>query len=270
MQQGQNNRTRELLAEVQRRLPGGQRFVQEAFTTEHRRPVLIKLAELSSDTFYLFDEITARAFGDAVVELAGRHDGGQLILTYPLFGEFRAQKNRLQQMTDKLDRISVLAPRESRKSPEPVNGLEFHSIAANRLSRFRIALKEGAQPILFICRRTQESKVSDRSRSVGFFSFDRDTVEQIADEIECVTRGTASRLQTFEKLELLHQTTQRVARELESYSRRMELAIRRVQRRPDLLTPARFDRIVGQAIVKMEQLKEIPRRALRSMSKSGR
>jgi len=57
-----------------------------------------------------------------------------------------------------------------------------------------------------------------------------------------------------------------VTRELESYSRRMELAIRRAQRRPDLLTPARFDRIVRQSIAKIEQLKEIPRRALRTLS----
>jgi hypothetical protein len=49
----------------------------------------------------------------------------------------------------------------------------------------------------------------------------------------------------------------------------MELVARRAQRRPDLLTPARFNRIVGQAIVKMEQLKEIPRRALRSINRTS-
>jgi hypothetical protein len=37
-----------------------------------------------------------------------------------------------------------------------------------------------------------------------------------------------------------------------------------------LLTPARFDRIVRQSIAKMEQLKEIPRRALRGMNQPGR
>jgi hypothetical protein len=67
----------------------------------------------------------------------------------------------------------------------------------------------------------------------------------------------------------LHQTTQRVARELENHSRRMELVIQRAQRRPDLLTPARVDRIVRQSIAKMEQLKQIPRRALRSLGQGA-
>jgi hypothetical protein len=49
----------------------------------------------------------------------------------------------------------------------------------------------------------------------------------------------------------------------------MEWAVRRAQRRPELLTPARFNRIVGQAIAKMGQLKEIPRSALRSIEKGG-
>ena len=50
----------------------------------------------------------------------------------------------------------------------------------------------------------------------------------------------------------------------------MELAIQRARRRPDLLTPQRFERIVSQAIAKMEQLKEITRRALRSIDRSRR
>jgi hypothetical protein len=95
-------------------------------------------------------------------------------------------------------------------------------------------------------------------------------IEEVADDIEALLRGMARRLDTFERLEKLHQTTQQVARELDSYSRRMQLAVERARRRPDLLTPARFERIVAQAIAKMRQLEEIPRRALRTMGKPRR
>jgi hypothetical protein len=270
MQAGQNNRTRELLATVQRHFPKGHCLVQEAFTTEHRRPVLIKLAGLRADTFYLFDEITARAFTDAVAELAERDGEGRLVLSYPAAGEFQSRKPQLQRLAVKLNGMTVLAHRAPQGSAQPLDGIECRTIDGTGLSRYRIALADSARPVLFIGREAQVARTGDGPRYMGFFSFDRVTIDQIADEVQAVARGRASRLHTFEKLELLHQTTQRVARELDSYSRRMELAIRRVQRRPDLLTPARFERIVGQAILKMEELKEIPRRALRSMRKPMR
>jgi hypothetical protein len=260
--------TRELLAELQGRLPAGRRLVQEAFTTDHRRPVLVKLAQLSTETFYLFDEVTAHAFSDAVVELAARFGGTRLTLSYQFFGEFQAQQRRLQRIAQKLESICVLAVGQLRTPSELASRVEFRSINGNPLTRYRIALSQGSPSLGFVCRELPQSKSAENPRSLGFFTLNPETVEDIADDIEQVVRGVAWRLDTFEKLELLHQTTQRVARELDSYSRRMELAIQRARRRPDLLTPERFDRIVGQAIAKMEQLKEIPRRALRSLDKT--
>jgi hypothetical protein len=266
----QNKLTRELLAEVQHRLPAGRRLVQEAFTSDHRRPVLVKLTQLNVETFYLFDEITAHAFSDAVVELAARFGGTQLTLSYQFFGEFQAQQRRLQRIAQKLEGICVLAVGQLRTPSELASRVEFRNIKGNPLTRYRIALSQGAPSLGFVCRELPQSKRSDNPRSLGFFTVDPETVDDIADDIEQVARGVTSRLDTFQKLEMLHETTQRVARELDSYSRRMELAIQRARRRPDLLTPERFDRIVGQAIAKMEQLKEIPRRALRSLDRTPR
>jgi hypothetical protein len=266
----QNKLTREFLMEVQHRLPAGRRLVQEAFTTDHRRPVLVRLTQLNGETFYLFNEITAHAFSDAVVEVAARHGGTQLTLSYQFFGEFQAQQRRLQRIAQKLEGICVLAVGQLRTPSELASRVEFRNIEGNPLTRYRIALSEGSPALAFVCRELPQSKSSDNPRSLGFFTVDPDTVDDLADDIEQVVRGVGFRLDTFQKLELLHETTQRVARELDSYSRRMELAIQRARRRPDLLTPQRFDRIVSQAIAKMEQLKEIPRRALRSINHSAR
>jgi ATP-dependent Zn protease len=90
-------------------------------------------------------------------------------------------------------------------------------------------------------------------------------VDEVADDVDLVVRGAARQMSAFRRLRLLHQTTQQVARELESFSRRMELAIRRAHRRPDLLTPKRFDRIVQQSVAKLEQLKQLPLQALRGI-----
>jgi hypothetical protein len=269
MYRGRINPTRELLQEVRRRVPSGTRLIPEAFITDHRRPVLEKLSELTPETFYLFDEITAQAFRDAVVEIGARDGGGRLTVCdpFPVLG--RAQQHRLQRVAGKVDRVRVLRVGTANVAAVGDTSMEFCDIAANPLARYSFAIKEGIRPLLFICRRDGRPKTSETRRSAGFFSVSRDVVEEVADDVELLLRGVATTMATFEELELLHRTTQRVSRELESYSRRVEWAVRHARRRPDSLTPARFDRIVGQAIAKMGQLKEIPRRALRSIDKGG-
>jgi hypothetical protein len=264
------NRTHTLLVEVQRRLPAGQRFAQEAFTSEHRRPVMVKIGDLRTETFYLFDETATRAFSDSVIELAGREPGGDLMVSYPFFGEFQSQQHRLQHLAKNLESVSVMSVGELRNRSVLPSRVEYHNVAGTPLARYRIALARGATPALFIARDMARPRPTGDGRVLGFFTFDADVVEQFGVEAEMLLSGLVTRLATFERLEQLHQTTQRVARELQSYSERMENAIRRAQRRPDLLTPARFQRIVGQAIAKMEQLKEIPRRALRSIERHRR
>jgi hypothetical protein len=267
---GRKDSTRRLLLEVQQRLPAGQRRLQEAFTTEHRRPVFVKVSELAADTFYWFDAMTAQAFRDAVVDLAAQRGGARLTLSYPFYGEFQAQQHRLQRLAPRFQRIRVLATGPAKGPAARSARIDYENVAGNPLARYSIALAETDPPLLLICREQSPLRTAENPRSLGFFSFDADTVEQIAEGIEILLRGLSTRLEAFERLQLLHQTTQRISRELESYSRRMELAVRRARRRPELLTPARFQRIVNQAIAKLEQLKEIPRRALRSIDKARR
>ena len=260
---------RELLLELQRRVPAGQHFVQEAFSSEHRHPVMVKLSALRPDTFYLFDETTSVALCDTVVDWAARHGGARLTLTCPAFGEAQARQHRLQHIAGKLGRIRLLAVGQPGAGLASSTRIECHTITGNPLARYRIALVEGKSAMLFISREGG-GKPSDGLHSLGFFTYDGNTIDEVAGDIDSLVGGLARRLATFERLEVLHQATQRITRELESYSRRMDLAVRRARRRPDLLTPARFNRIVGQAIAKMEQLKEIPRRALRTIDRAPR
>jgi len=269
MYRGRINPTRELLAEVRQRVPSGTRLITEAFTTDHRRPVLVKLSELAPETFYLFDEITAQAFRDAVVEIGARDGGGRLTVCDPFPVASRAQVQHLQMLANRVERVRVLRVGIANVSAVGDTAMDFRDVAANPLARYSFAIKEGIRPVLFICREDGRQKSSGTRRSAGFFTVGRDVVEEVADDVELLLRGVATTMATFEEMEVLHRTTQRVSRELESYSRRVEWAVRHARRRPDLLTPARFDRIVGQAIAKMGQLKEIPRRALRSIEKGG-
>jgi hypothetical protein len=258
--------TREILREVQARVPPGQRFAQEAFTSDHRRPVLVKLNELQPDTFYVFDEITVCALCDAVVEWAARHGGGRLTVSFSAFGEWRAQRHRLQHRAPKFSTVRVLTVGDPAGRTLSAPRLEITITNSSILSKYRLALREGPRPVLFAGRELP-GRSAPSGRYLGFFTTDAETVDEVATDVDLAARGLTRRMATFERLELLHQTTQKVARELDSYSRRIELAIRRAQRRPDLLTPGRFDRIVRQSIAKIEQLKEIPRRALRTLGR---
>jgi hypothetical protein len=262
MQTAKRDCTREILREVQRRVPAGQRFLQEAFTSDHRHPVLIKLNDLQADTFYFFDELSVCAVCDAVVAWAARQAGGRLTVSYAAFGEWKAQQKRLQHIAQKFSSVRVLTIGDPRGTVAGAPGFEVRNINGSVLSKFRLALQEERRPVAFVCR-----EVAGRGRYLGFFTCDPVTVDELADDVELIARGLSRRMATFERLQMLHQTTQQVTRELESYARRMELAIRRAERRPDLLTPARFERIVRQSIAKMEQLKEIPRRALRTLGR---
>jgi chemotaxis protein histidine kinase CheA len=189
-----------------------------------------------------------------------------LTVSYPAFGEFQGQRHRLEHAVSKIGRVRVLTIGHPPPSAGG-SGIEVRPTNGSSLSRFRIALKEGQPAALFICEELP-GNLPANVRGLGFFTCDAETVDEIAEDIEAVAAGRLRRPATFDRLRQLHQTTQKVVRELESYSRRMDLAIRRARRRPDLLTPARFERIVRQSVAKMEQLKEIPRRALRTMDRA--
>jgi hypothetical protein len=264
MQRGDG--TREIMREAQRRVPAGQRFLQEAFTSDHHHPVLVKLNDLQPDTFYIFDEMTACALCDAVMAWAARHGGGQLTVGYSAFGEWQAQQKRLLHIAGKFSAVRVLTVGDPSGKGAHAPRVEVRITNNGVLSKFRLALHEGRRPVVFICRELP-GRPSDRGRYVGFFSTDAETVDEVAADVDLAARGLARRMAGFDRLQMLHQTTQKVARELESYSRRIELALRRAKRRPDLLTPARFERIVRQSIAKIEQLKEIPQRALRGLGR---
>ncbi len=268
MRTGKRDDTREILREVRRRAPAGQRFLQEAFTTDHHCPILIKINDLRPETFYIFDDMTACVLCDAVVAWAARRVGGRLTVSYPAFGEWKAQQNRLLHVAGNFSAVRVLTVGQPPGTVGGGPGFDVRNTNGSILSKFRLVSHEGRHPMLFVCR-TMAGRSQDSGRSVGFFTCDPVTVDEVAGDVDMITRGMTRRMATFERLQLLHQTTQKVARELDSYSRRMNLAIRRAQRRPDLLTPARFDRIVRQSIVKMEQLKEIPLRALRSLGRAN-
>ncbi len=260
---------RALLTEVQQRLPPARQFVQEAFSADHGRPVMVRLPSLSASTFYYCDDMTARAFCDGVIELASHLNGGELTVTYPFHGELGAQEHRLQLLAPKLTGIRALAVDAPRKASVLAGRVTWHPIAGQPLAKFRLALHDGHRPMLFIARDTK-SAAADGARYLGFFTFDPDVIGEIAEDVEQLLHGAGTQMAAFARLELLHRTTQRVSRELESYSRRVELAIRRAHRRPDVLTPARLDKILGQAVAKMRELEEIPRRAMRAIDKTAR
>ncbi|MEI6084062.1 MAG: hypothetical protein WCS70_07145 [Verrucomicrobiota bacterium] len=267
MNRSPTNFIREILREAQRRVPAGQRTVQEAFTAEHGRPVRVKLNELLPDTFYLFDEFTACAFREAVLDWATRHGKGRVTVSCSAFGEFQAQRRRFEHVAGRVESLRVLAVGTPERFAAKGGGIEVVNTNGGVLAGYRVALKEGRPGALFLSREIR-SRATDAQRCLGFFSVDAATIDEVADDLDAVLNGRARAVLSFERLKLLHQTTQRVTRELASYSRRMELAIRRAQRRPDLLTPARFDRIVRQSILKMEELKDIPRRALRTLGQN--
>jgi hypothetical protein len=231
---------------------------------------MIRLCDMLPDAFYWLDEMAASSLFDAVLDWSAKQTGASLTLSYTVSGALESQHHRLQHIAGKLDQIRILATGLPCKNTLRDARIEYRDTTGTPLAQYRIALVESRTPRLFIAREKQRSTPSGITRSLGFITSNTEIINEIADDIDALAHGMGRRLEIFERLEKLHQTTQRVTRELESYSRRLQLAVERAHRRPDLLTPARFERIVAQTIIKMEELKEIPRRALRSMNKRRR
>ncbi|MCX7886984.1 MAG: hypothetical protein N3B01_06995 [Verrucomicrobiae bacterium] len=252
-----------VLADARARLPPDKAVAQEAFAPECNRPLIRRVDELEPGVFYWFDEMVATALFDAAIEHAVRV-GERLTVGYTSADQLQAHCHRLQRVAARLRLIRVLvcgeAGRELRRSAR----LECYNTSRSPLAAYRIALVEGSRPLGFFVR---ERRIARSLRCLGFLSADADVVEQLADDVEAVLRGESRRLATFEQLESLHQTMQRVAVELDNYARRLKCDIERVRRCPQLLTPSRFERIVLQALRKMEQLKEIPRKAFAGLSR---
>src|SRR5437667_6358556 len=135
----QSSIERAVVLDVQRRVPASQRAVQEWFTTEHRRPVLVRLPDLRAATLYHFDEITTCAFCDAVAEFATRHGDGRLTLSYSVYGEFQAQQHRLQRIASKVKQLRVLTVGAPKRVATADSGFEVFSTTGTALAGYRIA-----------------------------------------------------------------------------------------------------------------------------------
>jgi hypothetical protein len=258
MRKKNRDATRELLVGVCRRLPAGQRLVQEAFTTDHRHAVWVRLTDLRPDTFYALGENTSQAFSDAVVDLVQKRPGGELTLSFPFGGEFRGLQHKLMRLAPRLDRINIFAPGKPPSANTMGSRMEYTDSTGTPLAGYRVALYESAQPILYICREGSGKRIP----RLGFFSHEPDIIEGIAEDIEAAGRNLTKNLTGFEKLLALHRTTQQINRELQTYSRKIEALAKMAHRHPELLTPARYEKIVSQAVAKLEQLKKLPLRAL--------
>ena len=150
---------------------------------------MIRVGYLRADTFYLFDDMTARAFADTIVDLAPHHNGGELTVSYPFHGEFRAQQRHLQLLAPKLSAIRVLAVDSPRKQSVLAGRVNCHNITGSMLAKYRLVLHEGHRQVLFICRDTKSSDTINSARYLGFFTFDVETISEIADDIEQLLHG---------------------------------------------------------------------------------
>lgn len=249
------------LADAAARLPLEKAVAQQAFVSERTRPVMVKLSELRAGFFYWFAEMVASALFDATVEHAVR-GGRRLTVGYTSMAQLRAHSHRLQRLAARLEQVRVLVAGDAGSELLRSARLECHNTSRSVLATHRIALVEGGVPVAFVAR---EQRVGRSLQCLGFFTGDGELVSEIGDDVDAVLRRMSRRFETFEQLETLHQATQRVASELEQYTRRLQRDVARVRRCPRLLTPARFERIVTQAVQKMEQLKEIPSEALRTI-----
>lgn len=229
---------RALLWEVSQRVPSGRSGVYVARGLRVAEAIEVPVTKVEEDVFYEFEENTARAFADAVIEWAARTGGGRLTVTCPDDGEFRSHRHRWQKIALRFEAVRLLTVDPVDAASDLGTRVEAQSLRRHPMQSYRLVLREGKNPVVFVAR---YAAVRGRRRPIrlgGFLSLDAGVVGELAEEVELFRHRAVRELRTWAERELVHRTTQRVYAELVVCRKQWE-RLRRTTAQPAGKKPAR-------------------------------
>ncbi|MCS7049554.1 MAG: hypothetical protein NZ483_09725 [Verrucomicrobiae bacterium] len=213
---------RALLWEVAQRLPAGRSGVYAVTGLRRGDVTALPVAGLREDEFYEFEEDAAHMFSEAVIEWAARTGGGRLTVTCPSDGEFRSHRHRWQKIALRFDAVRLLTTDPVDAASDLGTRVEAQPLRGHPLQSYRLVLREGKNPVVFVARYAAKRGGKRSARLSGFFSFDEGVVGDVAEDVELLRHRAARELTAFVQRELLHRAMLRVHAELESCRNQLE------------------------------------------------
>jgi DICT domain-containing protein len=222
-------------------------------TDEHGRPCSCAVAGgLSENHFYLFDAEAILAASHAIEELALEEANGTLLATMQGFKHFEPHRERYWQLAATLADVRVIA---HGKQPPRHGHLKFTATNHKALGPFWIVLYQGhRRRAMLVCRQIHTAKTFEERRFEGCYTFNRELIARVRQDLEQILSGRALRMREFERLLAIDQAAKKLAAEFTREHNAVDSALRKLQTAGDHDPTRHFEAVVQKSLSRLKRL----------------
>jgi hypothetical protein len=223
------------------------------YTDEQGRPCSCAVAgDLLENHFYIFDAEALLAASHAIEELALEEANGTLLATMQEFAHFEPHRERYWQLAATLAEVRVVA---RGKQPPRHGHLKFIATSQPALGPFWAVLYEGHRgQAMLVCRQSNRAKAFEAKRFEGCYTFDREWIARMRQDLEQLLAGRAARLSEFERLIAIDQAAKKLAVEFMREHKAVDNALRKLRTARNLDPARRFEAVVQQSLNRLKQV----------------
>ena len=107
---------------------------------------------------------------------------------------------------------------------------------------------------MLVCRQTNTAKTFEEKRYEGCYTFNRELIARVRQDLEQILAGRAPRMREFERLLAIDQAAKKLAAEFTREHKAVDSALRRLQTGGDHYPPRHFEAVVQKSLRRLKQL----------------
>jgi len=222
-------------------------------TDERGRPSSRAVAGgMLENHLYLFDSEALLAASHAIEELALEEANGTLLAAMQGFKHFEPHRERYWQLAATLEDVRVIA---YGKQPPRHGHLKFIATSHKALGPVWTVLYQGQRrQAMLVCRQTNRAKTFEEKRFEGCYTFDRELIARLRQNLEQILSGHATRLREFERLIAIDEAAKKLAAEFTREHQAVDSALRKLPAARDQYPVRHFEAVVRQSLNRLKQL----------------
>src|SRR5213593_602948 len=215
-------------------------------TDERGRPSSRAVAGgMLENHLYLFDAEALLAASHAIEELALEEANGTLLAAMQGFKHFEPHRERYWQLAATLADVRVIA---RGKQPPRHGHLKFIVTNHKALGPFWTVLYQGhRRQAMLVCRQTNRAKAFEEKRFEGCYTFDREWIARVRQDLEQILAGRAARLREFDRLIAIDQAAKKLAAEFTREHKAVDSALRKLRNAGEHHPARHFEAVVQQS-----------------------
>ncbi len=228
-------------------------------TDERGRPSSRAVAGgMLENHLYLFDAEALLAASHAIEELALEEANGTLLAAMQGFKHFEPHRERYWQLAATLADVRVIA---HGKQPPRHGHLKFNTTNHQALGPFWTVLYQGhRRQAMLVCRQTNAPKTFEEKRFEGCYTFNRELIARVRQDLEQILAGRAPRMREFERLLAIDQAAKKLAAEFTREHKAVDSALRKLQTAGVDYPPRHLEAVVQKSLSRLKQLTDrLPR-----------